>query len=75
MQVRDLIQEAIRFAGSEAKLGKATGYTQNAIWQAKRRGTVTPQMAVRIDRATNSLVPKEKLRPDVFAPTSEEVAA
>lgn len=68
MQVRDHLQEAIQIAGSEAKLGKATGYSQNAIWQAKERGTVTPLMAVKIEAATEGQVLKEKLCPDVFAP-------
>ena len=66
MQVRDLIQRAIEIFGSEAKLGKATGYSQNAIWQAKRRGTVSSEMAVAIDRATDGLISKSKLRPDLF---------
>ena len=71
MQVRALIEKAIGKAGSEAKLGKATGYTQNAIWQAKRRGKVTPEMAIKIDEATEGDVSKEQLRPDIFVPERE----
>jgi len=66
MQVRDLLEIAIKRAGSEAKLGKLAGYTQNAIWQAKERGTITAEMAVAIDRATDGAVTKEMLRPDLF---------
>lgn len=69
--VRDLLQKAIEMAGSEAKLGALTGYSQNAIWQAKRRGRVTPEMALALDRATNGVVSKEKLRPDLWPSTDE----
>lgn len=68
MQVRDLIQAAITKAGSQAKLGKAIGCTQNAVFQAKKRGSVTGEMAVAIERATG--IPKEQLRPDLFAQDS-----
>jgi len=64
--VRPLVEEAIALAGSEKKLGDLTGYSQNAIWDAKRRGRVTGEMAARIDRATAGAVPKWKLRPDLF---------
>ncbi|MCC7047177.1 MAG: helix-turn-helix domain-containing protein [Alphaproteobacteria bacterium] len=73
--VRDLIEKAIRIVGSEAKLGAAAGgYSQNAIWQAKRRGTITPELAAGIDRATNGAVRKSDLRPDIW-PHEERVAS
>lgn len=64
MDIRPHIQEAIRRAGSEAKLGEATGYSQHAIWKAKKRGSVTPEMALKIEHAVG--VSKEILRPDIF---------
>lgn len=64
--VRELLEKAIRHAGSETKLGQATGYSQNAIWQAKKKGKVSPEMAIAIDRATKGEVPKTALRPDIF---------
>jgi hypothetical protein len=65
MTVRDLIEKAIGLAGSEAKLGKAAGgFTQNAIWQAKRRGSVTPELALGIHRALDG-----KLAPPSCGPT------
>jgi DNA-binding transcriptional regulator YdaS (Cro superfamily) len=73
--VTELIESAINILGSEAKLGKAIGRSQNAVWQAKRRGNVTAEMAIAIDRATNGVVAKERLRPDLFAaskPTRED---
>jgi DNA-binding transcriptional regulator YdaS (Cro superfamily) len=70
MQVSELLQTAIEEAGSQAKLGKAIGCSQNAIWQAKNRGTVTGEMAVAIERVTNGKVTKQQLRPDLFAEAS-----
>lgn len=61
------ISRAISIAGSEAKLGKAAGVSQNAIWQAKRRGRVSAELAVRIERATQGLVSRAELRPDLFS--------
>lgn len=72
MNVRDQVQEAIKRAGSEAKLGEATGYSQNAIWQAKKRGRVSPAMALAIHRWTNGAVPASSLRPDLW-PTEHHV--
>lgn len=46
------LSEAIRLFGSQAALGAATGYTQNAVYQAARRGRVTPRMALAIERAS-----------------------
>jgi DNA-binding transcriptional regulator YdaS (Cro superfamily) len=56
---------AILCGGSETKLARATGYSQNAIWSAKRSGRTSAEMAIRIDRATGGAIPKEKLRPDL----------
>lgn len=64
--VSDLIREAVRMVGSEARLAAATGYSQHAIWKAKKVGRVSAEMALAIDRATYGQVPKEKLRPDLF---------
>ncbi len=67
-----LIDRAIEIAGSEAKLGAATGYSQVGINKAKRRvaagGQVSPEMAKAIDVATRGAVRKEDLRPDIFTP-------
>lgn len=72
MGVRDHLHEAIKRAGSEAKLGEATGYSQNAIWQAKKRGRVSPGMALAIHRTTNGDIPASVFRPDLW-PTKQHV--
>lgn len=72
MDARGHIARAVQLAGSEAKLGEATGYSQHAIWRAKKRGSVTPEMALRIHRALSGKVTASQLRPDLW-PTSDHV--
>ena len=65
--IRALLDQAIGLAGSQAKLGRAAGMTQNAIWQAKRRGRVSPQLALGIHWALGGAVSASELRPDIWA--------
>ena len=65
-KVTRLIEAAVAIVGSEQKLGRAAGYSQNAIWQAKRRGSVTAEMATAIERATDGAISRSRLRPDLF---------
>jgi DNA-binding transcriptional regulator YdaS (Cro superfamily) len=58
---------AIRLAGSEAKLAAAIGCSQVAINKARRRGTVSPQMALAVHRFSAGAVPASALRPDLWA--------
>ena len=58
---------AIRIAGSESKLAEATGFSQVAINKAKRRGSVSPAMALAVHRFTGGAVPASTLRPDLWA--------
>ena len=64
--VRELIELAIALAGSEKKLGELCGYTQPAIWRAKKAGRVSGELAIAIDLATNGEVSKLDLRPDLW---------
>jgi len=57
---------AVEIAGSEHRLAAAIGYSQHAVWHARRRGRVSAEMAVAIDKFTNGEVPKHALRPDLF---------
>lgn len=67
MDAQTAIERAIAKAGSEAKLGELTGYSQVAINKAKRR-RVSAEMAVAIEKAIG--IPRAEFRPDLF-----EVAA
>ena len=70
---RELLARAVKHCGSQDRLGKlAGGYSQNAIWQAMKRGTVEPQMALGIHRATAGEVSASSLRPDIW-PTIQHV--
>jgi DNA-binding transcriptional regulator YdaS (Cro superfamily) len=69
------IQRAIDIAGSEAKLGALIGCSQVAINKAKHRGSVSAEMAVAIDRATEGKVSKSDLRPDLFSAQPERAAS
>ena len=66
MNITQLIEQAIALAGSEAKLGAAAGVSQHAIWYAKKKGRITAELAISIDRATKGEISKVMLRPDLF---------
>ena len=65
MSPRALIERAIRMYGSEAALGRAIGYTQNGVHQAKRRGQATWEMATLIHHVTGGAIDKYQLCPDM----------
>lgn len=70
MDITTALKKAIEHAGSEAKLGKLSGFSQVAINKAKKCGRVSAEMAIGIDTATHGVVPKSVLRPDLW-PLSE----
>jgi len=63
---QDLFRQAISIAGSETRLAKAIGYSQNAVWHARQKGRPSAAMAVAIHRFTEGAVAKWLLRPDLF---------
>jgi DNA-binding transcriptional regulator YdaS (Cro superfamily) len=67
MDANAAFERAIRIAGSQCKLAAATGYSQVAINKAKRRGSVSPEMALAVHRFTGGAVPASALRPDLWA--------
>ncbi|MCC6776666.1 MAG: helix-turn-helix domain-containing protein [Hyphomicrobiales bacterium] len=78
-QPQNPIEEAIEIAGSEAKLGEGTGFSQVAINKAKRRGTASAEMALAIHHFLDGRVPASKIRPDLWdrpedVPARPEVA-
>lgn len=72
-----LIAKAIECRGSQEALAAATGVEQQTISRLlNRQRGITAEMAVAIDRATNGVVAKHDLRPDLFdAPAQSGVAA
>lgn len=68
------LAKAIRLAGgSEAKLAAGIGFSQVAVNKAKRRGSVSPRMAVAIDLFLKGAVSKSDLRPDLWPPVEREL--
>jgi DNA-binding transcriptional regulator YdaS (Cro superfamily) len=61
------LERAIRLAGSESRLAAAIGYSQVAVNKARRRGAVSPRMALAVHRFTGGTVPASELRPDLWA--------
>lgn len=78
---RELIEQAITLAGSQAKLAEACGVKQQSIWQAKETGRCSAELALQIEQATDGRVTARELRPDLpwpsppTAPQSEDIPA
>lgn len=71
IQVRKLIALAAEVCGedgrpSERALARGCGVSQAAIWQARRAGHVSGDLALRIHYATGGEVPAWTLRPDLW---------
>lgn len=64
--LESLFRKAIELAGSETRLAKAIGFSQHAVWHARRKGKPSAEMAVAIDRFTEGKVSKQDLRPDLW---------
>jgi DNA-binding transcriptional regulator YdaS (Cro superfamily) len=69
------IDRAIALAGSEARLGEATGFSQVAINKAKRRGQASAEMALAIHRFTEGAVSASELRPDLWSRAADVATA
>lgn len=67
-KVRGLLRKAISLVGgTQVALGRATGKSQNAVYNALRRGHVSAEMASAIHYATAGKVPAWELRPDLWS--------
>jgi DNA-binding transcriptional regulator YdaS (Cro superfamily) len=62
-----VLDRAIALAGSQTRLGEATGFSQAAINKARRRGRVSAEMALAIHRFTLGAVAASELRPDLWS--------
>lgn len=67
MSCKKVIERAIEMAGSEAKLGRGTGFSQVAINKAKHKGHASAEMALKIHRFLNGAVSAADIRPDLWA--------
>lgn len=66
MTAAEALDRAIDLAGGkDTDLARKIGVTQNAVWQAKQRGKVSPEMAMAIEQAFGGEVLARELRPDL----------
>lgn len=72
--IRDLIQEAVRILGSQAKLGAACGVSQASIWQAIEAQRCSAELAMAIEHATGGQVRARAIRPDLPWPAISDAA-
>jgi DNA-binding transcriptional regulator YdaS (Cro superfamily) len=65
MTPAEALDRAVELAGSDTELGRRIGSTQNAVWQARKRGSVTAEMAMKIEAALAGAVLARDLCPDL----------
>lgn len=72
-----MIERAVQHCGSQSRLAKAAGCSQQQIAYLLRAKNITADMAKKIDEATEGTVSRHDLRPDIFgpAPSRDEAAA
>lgn len=62
------IERAVGLKGSQAKLAKDMGCSQQYIsWLLKDADQISGDMAVAVERATDGQISRSDLRPDLFA--------
>ncbi len=67
--IKTLIQAAVDDLGSQAKLARAVGCSQQQISYLLKAKTVSAKMAIRIEAATKGKVTRHDLCPEIFGPT------
>ena len=75
---RHLVARAIGLKGSQQKLAEAAGCSQQQIsYLMKEAAGISAEMALKVERATDGLISRHDLRPDIYgpAPTHQEGAA
>jgi DNA-binding transcriptional regulator YdaS (Cro superfamily) len=60
------LTRAIAHFGSQEKAGVAVGKSQMCIWWALKNGSVSGELAVAFEHATQGLIRREDFRPDLF---------
>lgn len=61
--------------GSQAKLAEVIGCSQQQISYLLKAKSISAEMAMKIDTATNGAVSKNDLRPDIFGTRAAQPAA
>ena len=64
--MNELVKQACDIAGGQTALARRCGKKQGHVWNWLHSDQVSAEAAVLIDAATDGVVPKEQLRPDLF---------
>jgi len=68
--IKDAISRASVAVGGDSNLADACDVTPAAIWNARSRGQVSGKLAIKIERATNGLISRALLAPELFSDTA-----
>lgn len=72
---RSHIERAVSLHGSQVKLAKEVGCSQQYIsWLLKDADQISAEMAIAFERATGEAISRHDLRPDLFGPRQGEAA-
>jgi len=69
--LQKLIKTAVDKHGSQAKLATAMGCSQQQIAYLLKASSITAEMAMKVDEATDGTVSRHDLRPDIFGPAPQ----
>lgn len=76
MNFRHHIERAVALHGSQAKLARAVGCSQQYVsWLLHEGDQVSAEMALAFERATGGKITRIDLRPDIFAAPAQAGAA
>lgn len=65
-KLHSLIEQAVKLHGSQKKLAVEAGCSQQQIAYLLKAPSISVEMALRIDKATDGKVSKHDLRPDFY---------
>lgn len=65
-KLKTLINRAVTHCGSQAKLATKAGCSQQQIAYLLKAKNISAEMAMALDTATDGVVSRHDLRPDIF---------
>ena len=69
MNLKNLIEEAIAICGTQQALARKSGISQTGVsWLLNHAERVSAETAIAIETATDGVVSRHRLRPDLFGP-------
>ena len=62
------LERAIKAAGSARELARRVGVSPQSVWLWRKGKSISAERALDIESATNGVVSKHDLRPDLWGP-------